>query len=44
MRLCVRIGAGEYRESIIELLRRFTSSDNVGALSVNVGMGRRVCR
>ncbi|BBZ04243.1 hypothetical protein MCHIJ_36800 [Mycolicibacterium chitae] len=27
MRLCIRIGAGEYRESIIELLRRFTSSD-----------------
>lgn len=27
VRLCVRIGAGEYRESIIELLRHFIGSD-----------------
>ena len=27
VRLCVRIGAGEYREAIVELLQRFTRSD-----------------
>lgn len=27
VRLCVRIGAGEYRETIVDLLQRFTTSD-----------------
>lgn len=27
VQLCIRIGAGEYRESIIDLLQRFTGSD-----------------
>jgi hypothetical protein len=28
VQLCIRIGAGEYRESIIELLQRFTRKDS----------------